>query len=88
MADKTQKVPENVPGKWYVDETCTPCHTCMEEAANLLKYNEDETKVYFFKQPANAETEQQTFESAQQPSICTTIVSAVEPTHEAAHKPA
>ena len=23
----------------------------------LLKYNEDETKVYFFKQPANAEEE-------------------------------
>jgi ferredoxin len=57
MADKTQKVPENVPGKWYVDETCTPCHTCMEEAANLLKYNEDETKVFFFKQPTNAEEE-------------------------------
>jgi ferredoxin len=29
----------------------------MEEAANLLKYNEDETKVYFFKQPATAEEE-------------------------------
>jgi ferredoxin len=57
MADKTQKVPENVPGKWYVDDTCTPCHTCMEEAANLLKYNEDETKVYFFKQPTTAEEE-------------------------------
>ena len=57
MADKTQKVPQNVPGKWYVDETCTPCHTCMEEAANLLKYNEDETKVYFFKQPTTPEEE-------------------------------
>ena len=58
MADKTIKVPENVPGKWYVDDTCTPCHTCMEEAGGtLLKYNDDETKVYFFKQPANAEEE-------------------------------
>ncbi len=36
MADKTQKVPENVPGKWYVDDTCTPCHTCMEEAGGTL----------------------------------------------------
>ncbi len=32
MADKTQKVPENVPGKWYVDDTCTPCHVCLDEA--------------------------------------------------------
>jgi ferredoxin len=58
MADKTQKVTENVPGKWYVDTTCTPCHTCMEEAGGtLLKYNDDETYVYFFKQPENAEEE-------------------------------
>jgi ferredoxin len=55
MADKTQKVPENVPGKWYVDDTCTPCHVCLDEAPQLLKYNEDETKVYFFKQPEGAE---------------------------------
>jgi ferredoxin len=47
MADKTQKVPENVPGKWYVDDTCVPCHTCLEEAPNL----------YFFKQPTNPEEE-------------------------------
>jgi ferredoxin len=55
MADKTQKVPENVPGRWYVDDTCTPCHVCLDEAPQLLKYTEDETKVYFFKQPEGAE---------------------------------
>ena len=57
MADKTQKVAENVPGKWYVDETCVPCQTCLTEAPELLKYNDDETKVYFFKQPSNPEEE-------------------------------
>ena len=30
MADKNNKLPENVPGPWYVDNTCTPCRTCME----------------------------------------------------------
>ncbi len=57
MADKSEIVPENVPGKYYVDKTCTPCHTCMEvaNAATLLKYNEDETYVYFHKQPATPE---------------------------------
>lgn len=53
MADKSIKVPENVPGPWYVDTTCTPCRTCMEVAGadTLLKWNDDETYVYFHKQP-------------------------------------
>lgn len=57
MADKTMKVPENAPGKWYVDDTCVPCQTCLEEAPDLLKWNDDETKVYFVKQPATPEEE-------------------------------
>jgi ferredoxin len=53
MADNTSKVPENVPGPWYVDTTCTPCRTCMDVAGVdvLLKWNDDETYVYFHKQP-------------------------------------
>ena len=57
MADKNDKIPENAPGKYYVDKTCTPCHTCMEVegVAPLLIYNEDKTCVYFHKQPATEE---------------------------------
>ena len=57
MADKNDKIAENVPGLYYVDKTCVPCHTCMEIAGveALLKYNEDQTYVYFHKQPANPE---------------------------------
>jgi ferredoxin len=58
MADNTQKVPENMPGKWYVDDTCTPCHVCLDEAPQLLKYTEDESKVFFFKQPETPVEEQ------------------------------
>lgn len=55
MADKNNKVPENVPGPWYVDnDLCTPCRVCLDEAPDLLKWNDDETKVYFFKQPEGA----------------------------------
>jgi hypothetical protein len=43
MADKNSKQPLNVPGAWYVDTTCTMCRTCLEEAPNLLKTNDDET---------------------------------------------
>lgn len=55
MADKNNILPENVPGKWYVDDTCTPCRVCLDEAPQLLKYNDDETYVYFFKQPEGEE---------------------------------
>jgi ferredoxin len=57
MADKNDKITENVSGKYYVDKTCVPCHTCMEvdNAAALLKYNDDQTYVFFHKQPASAD---------------------------------
>ncbi len=56
MADKNTKVAENVPGPWYVDnELCTPCRVCLDEAADLMQYNSDESKVYFFKQPETPE---------------------------------
>ena len=57
MADKNHKLPENVPGPWYVDDTCKPCRVCMDVsgADAFLKYNDDESYVYFFKQPEGKE---------------------------------
>jgi ferredoxin len=60
MADPTIRLPESVPGPWYVDDTCTPCHVCLDEAGPqtdfpLLRYNDDESKVLFTKQPATPE---------------------------------
>jgi ferredoxin len=38
MADKTRKVPENVAGPFYVDETCIDCDLCRETApANFIR---------------------------------------------------
>jgi len=57
MADKAHKLPENVPGPWYVDDTCTPCRVCLDVplAEQFLKYNDDETYVYFYRQPEGDE---------------------------------
>lgn len=60
MADKSIRLPDQVPGAWYVDDTCTPCHVCLDEAGpqsgfGLLEYNSDETKVLFVKQPGSPE---------------------------------
>jgi ferredoxin len=70
MPDKESKQPQNVPGGWYVDLTCTVCRTCMEEAPNLLKYNDDETAVYFFKQP---ETPEETAAAQRALEVCPTL---------------
>ncbi|WP_039948420.1 ferredoxin [Leptospira fainei] len=55
MADKHDKVPENAAGKFYIDNTCVPCNDCVEEAPMLLKYTDDESKVYFHRQPQTPE---------------------------------
>ena len=57
MADHSLKRPENVHGPWYVDTTCTPCRSCMEVTGSerVLKYNEDESYVFFHKQPVGEE---------------------------------
>ncbi|MCH1912923.1 ferredoxin [Leptospira noguchii] len=57
MADKNDKVKQSAPGKYYIDNSCVPCNDCLEEAPMLLKYTEDESKVYFHRQPATPEEE-------------------------------
>ncbi|EMP09431.1 hypothetical protein LEP1GSC124_1680, partial [Leptospira interrogans serovar Pyrogenes str. 200701872] len=36
MADKNDKVKQNAPGKYYIDNSCVPCNDCLEEAPMLL----------------------------------------------------
>ncbi|PYL34768.1 MAG: ferredoxin [Verrucomicrobia bacterium] len=73
MADKNSKQPLNVPGAWYVDTTCTMCRTCLEEAPNLLKTNDDETAVYFVKQP---EGDAETAAAQRSMEVCPTLAIA------------
>jgi ferredoxin len=43
---------------------------CLEEAPNLLKYNDDETYVYFYKQPEN---EEETAAAQRAMDVCPTL---------------
>jgi ferredoxin len=57
MADKNDKVPENVAGKYYVDTECTMCETCIETAPeNFDNYNDE--YAYVKKQPESDEEEE------------------------------
>lgn len=55
MADKNLKHLENVPGKFYVDNTCIDCDLCRETAPQFFKRNEEEGHTYVWRQPVSAE---------------------------------
>ncbi|MBF0278945.1 MAG: ferredoxin [SAR324 cluster bacterium] len=57
MANSEAKLPENVPGKYYVDEDCTFCDVCVEFAPENLAYHEEEDYVFVKKQPETEEEE-------------------------------
>jgi ferredoxin len=59
MANKNDKVPLNVPGKWYVDTSCIDCDVCRTTAPNNFRANEDEGYSYVYKQPETPEEEAQ-----------------------------
>ena len=53
MASKTDKNPDNVGGKWYVDSQCIDCDLCRTTAPNNFKQNPDEGYSFVYKQPEN-----------------------------------
>ena len=55
MADRTNKVGNNVPGTFYVDLNCAGCGVCLETAPGNLTTDETEGYSYVFKQPENDE---------------------------------
>jgi ferredoxin len=57
MADKANRYPENVAGKYYVDNQCIDCDLCRETAPDNFKRNEDGGYSYLFKQPDAPEEE-------------------------------
>jgi ferredoxin len=63
MADKTDKIAENVPGKYYVDSSCSACQVCISSAPENFKMDDDEEYAYVYKQPADEDEEEACRES-------------------------
>lgn len=57
MANLSDKLPQNVPGKFYVDSSCTDCEACMDAAPENFGRDEDEGISYVKKQPETPEEE-------------------------------
>ena len=57
MADAANKYPENITGKYYVDNQCIDCDLCRETAPDNFKRNDDGGYSFVYKQPESAEEE-------------------------------
>jgi ferredoxin len=57
MADRTEKVPENVAGRFYVDATCIDCDLCRETAPRNFRRNDEGRRSYVLHQPTGSEEE-------------------------------
>ena len=59
MADPDDKLPDQAPGKYYVDSSCIDCDVCRTTAPNNFEANEDEGYTFVVKQPEGDEEEAQ-----------------------------
>lgn len=51
MADKQYKVPENVPGKFYLDNSCVDCDLCRNIAPEIFTRYDEGGYTYVQRQP-------------------------------------
>jgi ferredoxin len=63
MADKGNKLPENVPGAFFVDDQCIDCDACRATAPDNFMRDDEKGYSFVSKQPAN-ETELQLCQDA------------------------
>lgn len=55
MADQAYRVPQNIPGKFYVDKTCIYCDVCRDVAPTVFAEDKVNGWAYVFNQPKTEE---------------------------------
>jgi ferredoxin len=55
MADRNQKAIGNVPGPYYVDNSCTDCDLCRNLAERFFTRQDDGGYTYTYRQPLTPE---------------------------------
>jgi ferredoxin len=59
MANISNKYPDNVGGRFYVDDQCIDCDLCRETAPDNFTRNEDGGFSFVYRQPTTPEQEAQ-----------------------------
>jgi len=54
MADKNLKLPENVPGAFYVDESCIDCDMCRTTAPDFFRRHDETGFTVVYRQPTSS----------------------------------
>jgi ferredoxin len=55
MADVKNKVPENAPGMYFVDDSCIDCDTCRCISPVNFRRSDEHGYSYVYRQPATGE---------------------------------
>lgn len=55
MPQITERLPQNVPGRFYVDASCTDCGLCPSTAPAHFRRDDDIGQSYVFHQPETPE---------------------------------
>lgn len=55
MADRNNKIPQNIPGAFYVDDSCTDCDLCRSDAPEFFTRHDATGYSYVRKQPVTSE---------------------------------
>lgn len=55
MADWNDKLPENAPGRFYVDRQCIDCDVCRDTSPRNFARNDENGYSYICKQPETPE---------------------------------
>jgi len=57
MPDPNSRLPENVPGRYYVDAHCIDCYVCRDLAPDNFAQRAGHSYIFVSKQPENDEEE-------------------------------
>lgn len=55
MADLSDRKPENVPGRFYVDASCIDCDLCRETAPAFFRRDDEGGQSFVYRQPVTDE---------------------------------
>lgn len=55
MANILDRLPQNVPGRFYVDSSCIDCGLCPSSAPECFQRDDEIGQSYVFRQPETSE---------------------------------
>ena len=55
MAEKINRLPENAPGPFYVDDSCIDCDLCRSTASDFFRRDEEIGMSIVYRQPVTPE---------------------------------